>query len=1194
MTEIHILSPTDRLLITLTEETGLISAPFREELNRLPEQPFSFTIESDVEEAKYVVEENQVVFKDKDGDLRLYVIKELDDLDNKDGPQTSAICMPAFTEELQEHVIIDRRFTNQTAQVALTAAVEGTRWIAVVEGEFGTKSTSFYYLPSVDAVWKVRNTWGGDIKDVVEFNGNQITARNVKLLQRLGADRGKRFEIDHDMDEIQRTVLSYPITALYGRGASLSIKDEDGNDTGGYTRYIDFADVEWSVSKGDPVDKPLGQRWVGDPFALQKYGRLHNGELLHREGIWSDGDIEDPAELLRATWEQLQLSTKIEVNYRLKVQLLEFIAGYEHEKARLGDNCIAVDRRFSRPIELQSRIIAMEYDLLDIEGTSMVEMGQFLSINEYDDRIEKVITKVNDRAGVWDNPPQTEVDDESFPDIIPPTPSGVTAVGMYRMVRVNWNYDSSSYIASYEVYASQVPGFIPTSERLIHRGKSGGILFDAGNVNRQWYFRVRMVNTRGSAGPFSEEVTATSVAINGTVDITPLTITNELIAEGISADKISVGVLDGHKVTVINLDATHIIGGDLELTSGLRITHDGFPVLSVDAETGQVRITAPNLATKEDLEEIELTPGPQGPPGADGKGIDSTAVSYQLHTSGVIAPTGTWLSSPPTPEKGKYLWTRTIITFDDESSTTTYSVSYLATDGQSGRDGKGIESTSVRYQLHTSGSSAPTGTWLENPPTPIQGRYLWTRTIITYSDSTNSVSYSTSYIATDGQKGDKGDTGPQGPQGIQGIQGPTGANGTSQYVHIRYSANANGSNMTTTPQSNTSYIGLANTTSATAPTGYTSYTWSLFKGPQGSDGVEGPKGSDGQTTYTWVRYADDEYGGNMSDTPAGKRYIGLAFNKTTATESSSASAYSWSPLYDNVQVGGRNLLRESNVLIESASYALNDYALTESLVAGEQVTITMKATLGSDRDFFGIYNSGGSTNLINLVGSNLENGVYKKTFNWSVGTSSNTFLRVYHMNSADLDISTIEWIKLERGNVATDYTLAPEDIDSSLKEKASNTDLDALAEIVSTVSADLNNKAGMGEFLAMEEAFNQRVAQDIVDKEQLLADLATIEGRTTLIETLAGDSKLVTEFINTVITESEEGVFIGSNGSKSTGILIGTDRISFMDNNTEVAYISNQTMQISHGIFVESATISDFKFEKIPGTTILAITWVGG
>lgn len=60
------------------------------------------------------------------------------------------------------------------------------------------------------------------------------------------------------------------------------------------------------------------------------------------------------------------------------------------------------------------------------------------------------------------------------------------------------------------------------------------------------------------------------------------------------------------------------------------------------------------------------------------------------------------------------------------------------------------------------------------------------------------------------------------------------------------------------------------------------------------EGIPGKPGADGKTYYTWVRYADDENGTGMSDNPSGKYYIGLAFNKESQTESSNPKDYQWS------------------------------------------------------------------------------------------------------------------------------------------------------------------------------------------------------------------------------------------------------------------------------------------------------------
>lgn len=118
--------------------------------------------------------------------------------------------------------------------------------------------------------------------------------------------------------------------------------------------------------------------------------------------------------------------------------------------------------------------------------------------------------------------------------------------------------------------------------------------------------------------------------------------------------------------------------------------------------------------------------------------------------------------------------------------------------------------------------------------------------------------------------------------------------------------------MTTTPSTNTMYIGIANTSSSTAPTGYASYTWSLYKGEKGDQGIQGPKGEDGKTTYTWIKYADTDTGAGMSDSPSGKKYIGMAFNKTTPTESTTASEYTWSLMPQNIEVGGKNIIINSS------------------------------------------------------------------------------------------------------------------------------------------------------------------------------------------------------------------------------------------------------------------------------------------
>lgn len=132
--------------------------------------------------------------------------------------------------------------------------------------------------------------------------------------------------------------------------------------------------------------------------------------------------------------------------------------------------------------------------------------------------------------------------------------------------------------------------------------------------------------------------------------------------------------------------------------------------------------------------------GDKGDTGPAGKGISSTEVTYQASTSGTSIPKGTWATSIPSVAAGSYLWTRTIITYTDKTSTTSYAVGKM---GNTGATGKGIKSTSITYQAHSNGTTAPTGTWTDLVPvTSAEKPYLWSRTILTYTDNTTSTTYS--------------------------------------------------------------------------------------------------------------------------------------------------------------------------------------------------------------------------------------------------------------------------------------------------------------------------------------------------------------------------------------------------------------------------------------------------------------------
>lgn len=153
----------------------------------------------------------------------------------------------------------------------------------------------------------------------------------------------------------------------------------------------------------------------------------------------------------------------------------------------------------------------------------------------------------------------------------------------------------------------------------------------------------------------------------------------------------------------------------------------------------------------------DISSGTWGEPvrikGSDGKGITNSVVTYQVSSSGSSIPTGEWVSNIPTVSSGQYLWTRTITTFTDGTSSTGYSIGKIGENGTKGNDGKGIKSTEITYQAHTSGTAVPTGTWTTTIPSVAANQFLWTKTTITYTDNTTTSSYSVGKMGANGAAG---------------------------------------------------------------------------------------------------------------------------------------------------------------------------------------------------------------------------------------------------------------------------------------------------------------------------------------------------------------------------------------------------------------------------------------------------------
>lgn len=133
--------------------------------------------------------------------------------------------------------------------------------------------------------------------------------------------------------------------------------------------------------------------------------------------------------------------------------------------------------------------------------------------------------------------------------------------------------------------------------------------------------------------------------------------------------------------------------------------------------------------------------------------------------------------------------------------------------------------------------------------------------------------------------------------------------------------------------------------------------------------------------------------------------------------------------YRKLPVYGRNLLLGSGKEVSNSNYNIANYWLAEQIPEGTQVTLTIWGELGGDNTYFQVYASDGITNQrVTLKKEDFVNGRCNVTWNWIVGSSDNTTIRIYAAPGNYTSVSTIYKIKLEYGDISTEWTPAWEDI----------------------------------------------------------------------------------------------------------------------------------------------------------------------
>ena len=460
----------------------------------------------------------------------------------------------------------------------------------------------------------------------------------------------------------------------------------------------------------------------------------------------------------------------------------------------------------------------------------------------------------------------------------------------------------------------------------------------------------------------------------------------------------------------------------------------------------------------------------------------------------------------------------------------------------------------------------------------------------TQVDSPNPRDYTWSLI--------RGNDGKQGPQGDQGIPGPKGADGRTQYTHIAYADTISGSGFSQTDV-NKAYIGMYQDFNADDSKNPQDYRWSKWKGSDGRDGIPGKAGSDGRTPYVHFAYADSADGQKgFSLTQTGhKRYLGVLTN-FFKEDSTNPSDYTWNDTAGSVSVGGRNLLVKTNQGVVNWDWALSDgdKSVEEVKVDGIRAVKLIKGSTTANTGWNFISYNGLLRELIQpntkyvlsfdvkpsadvTFYATLTQGDFNETLTDTVSMTkalANQWNKVSCVLTSKETLPNITWqlvhlsgmpttngnwliiknIKLEEGDIPTQWTPAIEDIQDEIDSKAdaamTTEQINALNERAAIIQAEVEARASAEILNKWIKNYKDFVKANETERAAAEKALVSSSQRVSTIAKELGELSDRWNFIDTYMSTSNDGLVIGKNDGSSSIMFNPNGRISMYSAGSEV------------------------------------------
>lgn len=335
---------------------------------------------------------------------------------------------------------------------------------------------------------------------------------------------------------------------------------------------------------------------------------------------------------------------------------------------------------------------------------------------------------------------------------------------------------------------------------------------------------------------------------------------------------------------------------------------------------------------------------------------------------------------------------------------------------------------------------------------------------------------------------------------------------------------------------------------------------------------------------------------------------------TAKTEAISAAASDATSKINSIEIGGRNLALGTSsdftyATVGMYSGNLAGVATSQSIYTLEELgvqvgdTMTVSMYVGESEGGYG-----GAFRIDDQVGSNkystykvAKNGYASETFTILEGT---TEIRLYtagigNSGASEDFVLPVKEFKLEKGNKATAWMPAPEDVAYDIEQKADST---AVAEAINGVSSSVSGAQAIANAKLDKSAYDNFIKEYGEYKVALAADQSVAAGNLQAAQTAVasiqkemGDMKESWIFNNgTKIEATGNGMLISDGNPSGMNMLLSQNRLSFFDGGVEVVYIADKTMKINHGIFVKSAQIGSHLISTSPANSeITIVSFVG-